>query len=462
MMMSGNVAFNTVTGLTTNSQMLAAPGVCAFNWSPTLGSPVAATQAAHSKYSFVVHANSRNQSYDAPDLMIMILAGKEVFCEIAELIRAYGIMQMYDQRNRYLPTALLEACGFNPADLRANYSHMLWDINNLIAQSQQIWVPDDMPLIEREFWMCSHIYMDSESVKGQYYVYNKFRAFKFSATGSAQGSSLVQLPEIKYCQSLMTWGQAVARVQALINAIVPQQDRGIMFGDILKAYGSDKIYRLNMISADYTVEPVYDAEVLSQMSNVICSGNIPKSVQQSGGSLIEVWESVQNTPAITNMIPTEAVLNLHVKGQPTPEAVLVATRMMVLGNHYTVSGQPAALDTFKPSTYGTEVCASMSMCVYVNSGLVWNSYSSNMISSSNGADALTRIFLATAFDWCPAIYTAQSSGVVLPTPGSPVGIIHPYQFILDMENYIWLDTPTLERMHETACLSEYGVPVDLS
>lgn len=460
MLKCADIGFNTVTGLTTNSQGVAAPGVAVFNWVPSIGADnTAVNQAKDSKYSFVVHANSRAQTYDGSDLMITILAGKEVFCEIAELIRAYGIMQKYDQRNRYLPNALLSAAGFDPTDLRANYSHMLWDINNLIAQASQIWVPDDMPLFKREFWMCSHVYMDSESVKGQYYMYNKAVAFKYSATGDPNGSSLQMLSSSKACNQQLTWSQAVGRVQEMINALIVQQDRGLMFGDILKAYGADRIYKLNMISADYSIEPKYEPEVLSQMSNLHVSNTFPKEVIQSAGLLIENWTNVPN-PTVTDLRPTEAVLNLHVAGQPTPGAVMVATRMMCLGNNFIVANN--AFVQSKPRTSGTEVCFSYSICVYVNSAIKWNTYNTQILSSATSmSDALTRMFLTQSFDWFPPMYNTIAGGSTVPTPASPTANLHPYQFIMDMENYIWLDVLTLERIHTTALLSLFGVPVDM-
>lgn len=67
------------------------PGVLAFYYDISLGGDdeSAVNQAKESMYSFVVHANSRNQSYDSTDLMILTLAGNEV---MRALLTLYGCM----------------------------------------------------------------------------------------------------------------------------------------------------------------------------------------------------------------------------------------------------------------------------------------------------------------------------------------------------------------------------------
>lgn len=466
LMQAANIAFSEVTGLG-NQNGVAAPGVMAFNYAPSIGGKdtYAINVASNAKYSYVVHANSRNQSYDAPDLMMMILAGKEVFCAIADMIRAYGVMPLYDQRNSYLPDALLMGMGYDPSDLKANYSHMLWDINNLIAQASQIWVPDDMPLITREFWMNTHIYMDSESVKGQYYLYNRNIYYKFSGKTSSQGSSLVIAFQGKYAGALVSWNYMVQNVQTMIDALIQDQDRGIIFGDILKAYSESRIYKLNPLAVDYVVTPKYDPEVLSQLSNIHVLNTFPISLTQAQGQIYENWSYNSNgiTPSLAEyMLPTVGMLNLHIKDQPTPEAVMVATRMMPLGNNY-VLGQSSGNQVItgaKPDTCGSEVTNAVSVIIKINGEFKINSYSSSFISgATQGADIITRLYLYTAFDWAPPLYTLQ--GATLPTPSNLTPAIIPYYAILDMENFVWIDTETLRRIHRTALLSEFGVPVSM-
>lgn len=72
----------------------AVPGVLQIDWAPTVGGMEARpiNQAANSIYSFTVHANSRNYSYDPADQMKMIIAGMQVFSALAAGIRAYGVM----------------------------------------------------------------------------------------------------------------------------------------------------------------------------------------------------------------------------------------------------------------------------------------------------------------------------------------------------------------------------------
>lgn len=244
----------------------AVPGVLRIRWTPAVGgsdgNPI--NQAANSKYSFTVHANSRNYAYDPADQMKMILAGSQVFSAIAAGLRAYGIMHRFEQRDYYTPQALVSAMGFSYTDLRSNLANMWYGLNELIARSQQIWIPNDMPVITRWFWLNSNIYRDGGSIKAQYYIFQQRFFWKYVLGTSLESTNLESVAWPDDC----TWSQYLGFVDSLIQPLLDSQDRGIIFGDILKAYGPDKIYALNNIDNTYVVEPVYDREVLTQIENL--------------------------------------------------------------------------------------------------------------------------------------------------------------------------------------------------
>lgn len=434
------------------------PGIMTLNWTPTIGGAFndAINQAARSTYSFVVHANSRSKTYDAPDLMQIILCGASLFAEIGKGIRAYGLMRTFFQENRYTPQALLAATGFNYEDLQSNLSHMWFDLNELIARTQQIWIPNTFPFIERWFWLNSNVYTDAQSSKAQYYIFNSYAYLKYSETGDfADDNHLAEaeykvaicssptsgrfLPGTSYndvagaiTKPTGTWADYMSKVNDMFEALLNSQDRGIIMGDILKAYGADKIYALKPIPADYQVIPVYEPEVLWQIENA--------TVFDATG-----WEAISQDPKTGDLYtsaytptsgtvqygyhqgstvpPMTQVLNFHQKEQPTPDQIMEATRLKALGCVGIPNGKNGALGYrgtqyggLAPATCGTEVVTGITVTLMGTEqftgvalrGVVDANYDSEYGIANRAYNSLFTLWdLVSAFDWSPFIYNVK-------------------------------------------------------
>lgn len=457
------------------------PGVMTVTWSPCVGASDdnAINQAANSIYSFTVHANSRNQSYDAPDEMVLIMAGAQVFSAIALGIRAFGTMRRFAQEDMYTPNALIKAMGFDYNDLSQNYSKMWFDLNEIIARAQQIWIPNTMPVIERWFWMNSNIYRDGKSVKAQYYMYTPEVFYKYDEKSVTTGSALIPVPWLpinsKVTMSQITyntWASYLELVNSMINALLNSQDRGIIFGDILKAYGADKLYSLSPISADYMLEPTYDEEVLTQFENLTTFNFQPQNIQQdTNGNLLQGFKPSVNETLLSKLInpkalvpsgPTNQVLNFHQREVPTPEQIMVATRMKVMGSKVSAQG---ASGVWTPVTAGTEVATALLVTyndwtsgtpfpsVYLfNQYLFTYTTDGKEYTNETVPNIYTVLLLWTAFDWAPWIYRLASHEV------EPNYVNNVRMAYGDYDNYTFMDAELLKKIHTTAIYSEYGVP----
>nr|AVX53307.1 putative capsid [Marmot picobirnavirus] len=446
------------------------PGVLSIAWIPALGitgmndngtplygsfppSVDALNQAANSVYSFVVHANSRNTSYDAPDLLMVILAGGNVFSAIAMGIRVFGLMHRYDQQNLYTPRALVEACGFDFEDLQANLSKMWFDINNLVAMSSQIWIPNEFPLFERWFWMNTNVYADAESAKSQFYLFAQRRFYQFSETSSSQGTALTPIEWDVSGTTSHTWDQYVSMVRTMIDALLGSQDRGIMFGDILKAYGPDKIYALSEVPINYTTPVVFDREVLTQIENAqgvdlpLASDlgfqqNVEKGVILHRVTPLEASASLQ----ISRVLPSAGVLNFHSKEVPTPEMVMVATRMKAMQDPSRNYGFGV------PSVVGSELLTRMNIWVSDPQGKPKSvAFTSARGDTTTINEDWFKYWLA--FDWAPWLYPVAVSGTAgnsSITYRMPLG---------EWDQYTVVAAHDLAEMHNAAIYSELGVPM---
>lgn len=426
---------------------------------------VALNQALNGIYSYTVHANSRNKSYDAVDEGLIILAAGSVFEALALGIRVYGLMQLYDERNAYLPKALVQACGFNFNDLKSNYSHMWFDLNELIVASRQLWIPDVMPVIKRWFWLASNIYMDSASAKSQYYVFTPDSIFIYDETTEETGGSLVNFTDWN-SQSQFTWQQYLDMVNSMLSALLESQDRGIIMGDILKAYGPERIFSLNEVDIGYKTVPVYDTEVLTQIENCTVFSIAPSKIVQSTNSqfLRMVYPTYSSNTIINgSVVPLgSSILNFHQKEVPTEGQVMIATRLKCQGmlvSSTSTAGQLA----IKPYTAGTETVSTIQTIRRTGVGEngpidTWTKINANHMNVETPANAITEITQWCAFDWAPWLYfvtepTSVSAGQVADTV-----IVNA---LGDWDNYTLLSQPELQRMHNTAVYSEFGVPTEL-
>lgn len=489
-----------------NNRLMGVPGVMTMYWTPYLGyNDPAIVAAANSTYSYVVHANSRTTQYDPNDLLLLILAGAQIFSAFALGVRAYGLMRRYDQQDSYTPGALIEGMGFNYEDLKTNVSHMWFDLNQISAQLQQIWIPNTMPIIERWFWMNSNVYADGDSVKSQYYQFAPTVFYQYSETASSNGGSLqpikwMQLTEdtsapvaVLPVPTRHTWDEYVTIINNMLTALLNSQDRGIIFGDILKAYGEGSLYSVSPINVDYTVEPVYDKEVLSQIENATFFSNafglgavtrthdIGPIVQMPGATGLQhqfLSTSLATSASTGNGQANGAgeflPLNFHQKEFPTPEQIMIATRLRSVGTRvlgYGTSGGSARLGYYGPAIAGTEVL------VWASSALTYNDPSDvqlvqlnvNILTTARTATPSGPVsFLATvwewaSFDWAPMILIAAENELAFPSTNLNPATVSPvfgdtYEAILDYDNYTILSADSLKRMHQTAIYSLFGVP----
>lgn len=455
------------------------PGIMVLDWAPTIGGEnfTAVNQAANSIYSYVVHANSRNYKYDAPDLMLMILAGANVFSGFAEGVRVFGIMNRYNGVDLYTPQALVKALGFNFDDLQKNLSQMWFDLNHLVGQLQQIWIPNVMPVVERWFWLNSNIYRDAESAKAQYYIFRQETFYTLSETIDSNGTALVP-NSVQMNRPLdRTWSEYMQMMNEMIDALVNAQDRGMIFGDILNAYGADKLYAVSPIDVDYQTPVSYNTEVLSQIENAtVCQTSVGNIVQDmnhvriSQNYMVGTYETFANAKVGTKFLPDDGLLNFHQLSTPTPEQIMIASRLRSAGlmiqdvdlsdpNHYKIS--------LKPVVNGTEIVTGISVYfVTYTSGVA--QVGGPVVIDANIGDAsigsLHNIYNWCSFDWAPWIYQTTNNPRTIPTkpaPGRVLQRLQPEKLYGDWDNWSVITREELAKLHTTALLSEFGVPITI-
>lgn len=240
------------------------PGIWTIGIVPTYGvcdSPVSAANiSARNLYSFVRHANSGHTNYEAADLMLYILAMDSIFSLYQHCARAYGVMRLYSQDNRYLAKALVTAMGFDYDDLSSQMADFRAFINLIAVKASAYKVPADFTMYIRHMWMYANIFADSNSPKAQSYLFVPDGFWQYDEYNGA--GKLVYAP----IGSGRKLSQLKSYVNSLFNPIIASEDCNIMSGDIQKAFG-EKCFGLSTIAEDYTVGIAYNPEVLEQIHN---------------------------------------------------------------------------------------------------------------------------------------------------------------------------------------------------
>lgn len=469
------------------------PGVMAIAFTPTIGAASNSEDpinvAMRKLYSFVRHANSGSKNYDAPDLMLYMLAADSCYMYLAFLKRIYGIaVKDYTAFNRYYPRALIEAMDINFDDISDNIVQLRGYINQLAFKLTQIWIPNSMSYMARHSWMCEAIYTDSMSRKAQTYFYYPANYLQFSLDSSGAGQlQYVALP------TRATYAQLAAFGNSLLAPILSNEDMGIMGGDILKAFGAGGIVTPIAITEDYQVLPVYDQEVLSQMENltvfpgVVTGGGITQNTAVGGGylqqsALISCNFPIASEFGITSITSdalndikgafeaiygSKRILNFH-KDEISPADIMVATRLANIAHVQQVSFTAATnmLNVqMTCSTYGSEVITGARMYFFAGADrhLDYTDIATALVlstgrSAPNATNASSLVLAQLAsFDWHFAVYPAfvnYDSAVT-----QPISLRVPQSIILDFDYFTVIDEDNLRNMMLAATLSEFTVPM---
>nr|QXV86453.1 capsid protein [Rat picobirnavirus] len=456
---------------------LVVPTVMALYLDPSIGyadTPNSAINiAATAMYSFVRHANSGSSNYDAPDLMLYVMAMTQVYSYINYLQRAYGTATLYSQRNRAMPKTLLQAMDIDPSDIGYHLSDFRYGINLLINKAAALAVPAEFTIFQRHAFLYSNIYIESDSVRNQMYMYSPNSFWQFSETSDTGGS----LTNLQFHGSLHTVQELLEYGNKLIDPILQSEDMGIMSGDILKAYGGN-ILKLSPLQTEYPIVPIHNTEVLEQMMNAtILPANYSSTTLWYSGTpinqiitgntsylasqpqyLVDTYDDSnavlkQIARCISNYFRSNKIINTEVP-EPGPELVVENTRLKLTGDLQTKESK-MVLNLYS----GTEICVAALVFapVFTSEGLS-TSYSFSSVIAVNdnvtptqSALALTsqgafrRDGLLHAFQYRPETFYFIQENVYL-------------NYSMDLDNYTVISPDVLKRLHEMCLMNELHVP----
>lgn len=442
------------------------PGILSIFTTPAIGvsdsSSAPVNVAMRNIYSYVRHANSGHANYDPADLMIYLLAMDSVYTYWAYLTRVYGVAQLFSKTNRYVGDALMRAMGVDPSSFRANLADMRAYINMFATKASALAVPKTMSYFVRHSWMYSNIYKDEDTSKAQMYLYDPAFLYTYGIESATGAGKLFAIPIAAAVDSdntiigttMRTVGELQFTGETMLNNLLSQEDIGIMSGDILKAYGAENLWKLDMVPENYVVMPTFSEEVLAQIHNTDFAGKYPKMM--NGDSYVTNYHALdieqytdvgggnlrfQPIFGTASHLWHDRILDFW-KEDPSPEDIVVATRNMLtaipLGTNKNVR-------LAQVTGAGSEIPMYAVMWVFdVNNQLSPQGFYEN----DNNMNVMPMASLSK-FNEYPRYYQCKISGDDVGTINNVMG---------EMDTYTVLSSYEVENLHLMALLSMFGVP----
>lgn len=532
------------TSIAQNAGRKAEAGICVMRWIPTIGkalnetSPI--TTATRNLYSYMRYFNGGRRNYEAQDFMMYLLAMDSVYIVHELGVRIYGLVKTNSYLNKYMAKRIVQALGWNYEDIVSNLADFRYSLNALAVRAQSLGVPGDIEYFTRHRWLCAHVFKDSDTTKAQMYVFNPMGVYMFAEgpdvpsddTNKANGLRYVDLYDLLTNYNVtgaqrqlaypdqsgyviqdtnpstgITVASFVAGLSLLIDKIMSSQSGELMNGDVVKAFGLNNLYRMNTISEDYLVTPVYKEEVLTQIENAsiipisglyISESNPVQSVWSDTPP--EKWSSLDITQT-TNIgsgfiqqpglrmsyagsqtqvglqnkaygyglltLPKAAVLNMH-KDDPSVGELFVATRFTAVCGDITGFSDTASggVQISAPLlTFGTEIMVSAYMCynqfydeVSVSTQFVMSQVGYALLDQNGASDSLIAVFNNSKFnefDWhFPTLTTFCQAEVIKAQQSAPTYVGAYITDMRDTDNYAYVQQSQLVNLNEAAILSE--------
>lgn len=468
-----------LSGLTSKGSFTV-PGICRLVVQPSIGHAKMASDpvniAANRIYSYVRHANSGSKNYDAPDLMLYLIAVANVYGYIMQLQRVLGVIGTYSAYNRYIPDQLVGSMGADANSLRSNLANFRGRLNMLITKAASFAIPSNMPYFRNMVESLGNYYIEGNSMKDQIYFVYSVGFYKYQL--NTDGSGMLKIRYIDYfdVDSLIRYGEE------MLDVLIYSEDMNIMSGDILKAYGVDGIYKLATVPEGFSLLPLFDVPVLEQIKNATTVGILmggssryvvntdvvqePNHAFLTSACNVTTHSNDGDDPTAANAVALslrtldEDRIMTTMSKDVSPELVMEYSKFMVAGMNY--SHEPgssvASLDLY-PRTFVPLNFDVIYGDVQSDGTIKWvgnpMTYATpiNLTNAQEMANWIHKYALLRYFKFVPALHTLGYR----PGSAAPAVNFAASEMFQDVDNYAVVSDSTLAAIHEAALLSLFHV-----
>lgn len=287
---SANILFNTPVGTMTDlisgyqlntgetigsgvyTQSFSSTGFCTIEFIPTFGVASSAASpanvAARRLFQLMCASNSRTPSYGAPDPMMVLTALNSMFMLHYMAIRGYAALNCFSQQNRYYPRVLFQALGLDYDSWSKNMANLRLLINQNARKLKSFYLPKNFAFIADTLYYTSNIFLESNNIKSQAYVFRPAGWYQYSDTA---GECVFSSFDSEYGYGhLLTWDEYQTLFEVCYTALADSEPVGIIDADILHTFGEDAMFQAPSIpDGDIVLVPTYNEAVLDAISNMM-------------------------------------------------------------------------------------------------------------------------------------------------------------------------------------------------
>lgn len=274
----------------------------------------AINQQGFKLYSRLSSVNSKNTLYGPQDVTTLMLAVGELISMVSWVQRTFGLTWTYNVRNRNMPKYLIHAAGFDPDDFFHGLAQYRITLNTLLVQANKIPFPSNFNYFMKCAQLYSSVYKDSPDDMAQLYVFRPYSTWYMDET-DPNGTKLVT-HKIPYDTSndigMAKMSDVLSIIESMINTLLTSATYNYIYSDILnfasRNYGNTSVQMLNFgtLPEEYSIVPVYEESVLSQIHNANIMG-VPVA---TSGVVTVPYPHLPNTPS-NDVIPNETTLCLE-------------------------------------------------------------------------------------------------------------------------------------------------------
>lgn len=462
----------------------AIPGIMTFDVMPCPGisrdKTSALNIAALRLYTNMRKKNSGAANYGHADMMMYCMAIDSVFCMYSELLRLYGVLNLWNQSNRYEPQYVVQSLGYDYNDFKSHIADFRAWFNLWIKRANAFSLPITFTISKRHTWLFSNIWTDSSNAKAQLYIHKPYGYYTWEDNVDQNGT-LLQFTRWQSSSpdSLLTFDEVRDKMDYMLNKLWNSEDVAIIGGDLEKAYGAGNLFNLAYCDEDYTCEPVYSEEVLMQIENAMVigydampDGNAAESLnikQNMDENIIvyeprfksRLWSQITNdaTPSEVywRVLDTlgdsgRLLINAHFDS-PSNDDNMVASRFKFAPRANIATGQTGYLWSF--DTIGSDYIVGMHVGL-INGGEYGEfELKPYLIMYNNSIDVTdyNAYRLVTYFDWHPCIWAIDYK---IQGDQWTWGPAFP---LMDVDNYARIDSTLIDKMNDAAIYNMWDIPV---
>lgn len=416
--------------------------------------------AARESYSRLMTGITSYAPFEANDYMMYLLAMDSIYNMYNSIKRAYGIFRHYEYKNRYTPTAILQAMGIDAGSFSSNLSDVWFSLNYWSSQISKFAVPQVMSIFMRHSWLASNVYKDGENDKSQLYIFNPRVIYRYDVSQEDPTGKLVAIESGfasgNYVASKSTtWSTLKNTMNQLLDSVNTVQDFDVISAYVLKKY-ENNLYTLGATPSDYEIAPVYDKTVLLQIHNAtvfnisaISTFNITQELSVKAATAYLLTTPKSTT---TQTFQGDYYLDL-MDVEAEPNVIMEATRLMC-----TVDNEGDVAGAF--TSMGGDVIISHNVFTYYRDGKLstfnlgnsFTFYPNTTVSGTKlwSYDDVKKYSILSKFHYVPMFYF----GLNVDESGSVASVTAAYG---DLGNYTVLSSGNIVRLNNVAMMGLLGL-----